>query len=65
MSVLHAWGRDLDLDKLCLSKLGLIKPVQPLTFGVLSRAGHMSLLLPGWHRRYLQVGAQISRYIVR
>ena len=55
MSALHAWGRDSDLDKLALSKLGLLKPTQPLTFGILSKGGHMSLLLPGWNRKYLQV----------
>lgn len=56
MSMLHAWGQDSDLDKLALNKLGLLKPTQPLTFGILSRGGHMSLLLPGWNTRYLQVG---------
>ena len=56
MSMLHAWGQDSDLDKLALNKLGLLKPTQPLTFGILSRGGHMSLLLPGWNTKYLQVG---------
>ena len=59
MSMLHAWGQDSDLDKLALNKLGLLKPTQPLTFGILSRGGHMSLLLPGWNTRYLQVGEKI------
>ena len=60
MSTLHAWGQDSDLDKLALNKLGLLKPTQPLTFGILSRGGHMSLLLPGWNTRYLQVGINIT-----
>ena len=59
MSMLHAWGQDSDLDKLALNKLGLLKPTQPLTFGILSRGGHMSLLLPGWSTRYLQVSGKI------
>lgn len=46
LSLLHAWGLDSDLDKLCESKLGLLKPLRPVCFGQLSKAGHMSLLLP-------------------
>ncbi len=61
MSALHAWGQDLDLDKLALNKLGLVKPVQPLTFGVLSRGGHMSLLLPGWNKRFPRVQVKVCR----
>ncbi|KAL5022011.1 hypothetical protein ScPMuIL_001166 [Solemya velum] len=51
MSCLHAWGLDPDLDKLCMNKLGLIKPRCPISFGLITRAGHMSLMLPGWHKR--------------
>lgn len=54
MSCLHAWGLDPDLDKLCMNKLGLIKPKVPLSFGLISRNGHMCLMLPAWHRRLLQ-----------
>ena len=54
MSCLHAWGLDLDLDKLCTNKLGLLKPQCPISFGLLSRQGHMSLMLPGWHKRVCQ-----------
>ncbi|CAG2187615.1 unnamed protein product [Mytilus edulis] len=54
MSSLHAWGLDPDLDKLCMNKLGLIKPKVPLSFGLISRNGHMCLMLPAWHRRLLQ-----------
>ncbi len=53
MSVLHAWGQDSDLDQLCISKLGMIKPKMPIDFGILSRGGHMSILLPGWHRKHM------------
>lgn len=52
LSCLHGWGLDPDLDKLCLSKLGLIRPKQPLSFGLVSRGGHMALLMPGWHNKY-------------
>ncbi|KAL3860797.1 hypothetical protein ACJMK2_010864, partial [Sinanodonta woodiana] len=54
MSFLHAWGLDPDLDKLCLNKLGLLKPKCPISYGLLSREGHMSLMLPGWHKRVCQ-----------
>lgn len=50
MSMLHAWGLDPDLDKLCLNKLGLLRPKSPISFGLISREGHMSLMLPGWHK---------------
>jgi len=53
MSCLHAWGLDSDLDQLCTSKLGLLRPRRPISFGFLSRAsGHMSLSLPGWYRHF-------------
>ncbi|XP_071092027.1 WD repeat-containing protein 7-like isoform X2 [Haliotis cracherodii] len=54
MSCLHAWGLDPDLDRLCVNKLGLLKPQCPISFGLLSRQGHMSLMLPGWHKRVCQ-----------
>ncbi len=56
MSLLHAWGLQPDLDKLCVSKLGLMQPKRPITFGLLSRGGHMSLLMPGWHKHLPKVG---------
>ena len=52
MSLLHAWGRDPDLDKLCRSKLGLLCPKRPVAFGLLSRGSHLSLLLPGWQQHF-------------
>ena len=53
MSCLHAWGLDSELDQLCTSKLGLLRPRRPISFGFLSRAsGHMSLSLPGWYRHF-------------
>lgn len=53
MSCLHAWGLNADLDHLCVTKLGLLRPCRPITFGFLSRTGgHMSLSLPGWYRHF-------------
>ncbi|KAI1280913.1 WD repeat-containing protein 7 [Halotydeus destructor] len=46
LSLLHAWGVDSDLDQMCEFTLGLMKPLRPLNFGLLSKGGHMSLLLP-------------------
>ncbi|XP_061198196.1 WD repeat-containing protein 7-like isoform X2 [Saccostrea echinata] len=54
LSCLHAWGLDPDLDKLCMNKLGLLQPRCPISFGLISRSGHMSLMLPGWHKRFCQ-----------
>lgn len=49
LSLLHAWGLDKDLDKVALSKLGLLRPRVPVSFGILSKGGVMSLPLPTWH----------------
>ncbi|XP_055932203.1 WD repeat-containing protein 7-like isoform X1 [Argiope bruennichi] len=46
LSVLHAWGLDPELDRVCESKLGLLRPMRPVCFGLLSRGGHMALILP-------------------
>lgn len=46
LSILHAWELDSDLDRVCSAKLGLLKPKVPLCFGLISREGHLSLLLP-------------------
>ncbi|XP_060537415.1 WD repeat-containing protein 7 isoform X2 [Cylas formicarius] len=49
LSLLHSWGLDDDLDRVCQVKLGLLRPMVPISFGVLSKANHMSLFLPTWH----------------
>ncbi|XP_063310000.1 WD repeat-containing protein 7 isoform X2 [Pelobates fuscus] len=49
MSCLHAWGLNAGLDKVCLERLGMLKPHCPVSFGLLSRGGHMSLMLPGFN----------------
>lgn len=59
MSCLHAWGLDPDLDRLCINKLGLLKPRCPISFGLLSRQGHMSLMLPGWQKNVNTVCANL------
>uniref|UniRef100_A0A2A4JVH1 WD repeat-containing protein 7 n=1 Tax=Heliothis virescens TaxID=7102 RepID=A0A2A4JVH1_HELVI len=48
ISLLHAWGLDPDLDRVCESKLGLLRPMVPVCFGVVSRHGHMAVQLPTW-----------------
>ncbi|XP_027724752.1 WD repeat-containing protein 7 [Vombatus ursinus] len=47
MSCLHAWGLNEVLDEVCLDRLGMLKPHCTVSFGLLSRGGHMSLMLPG------------------
>lgn len=49
LSLLHSWGLDNDLDRVCQAKLGLLRPLIPICYGVLSKANHMSLFLPTWH----------------
>lgn len=39
LSLLHAWGIDPDLDRVCEGKLGLLRPMVPVSFGVLSKGG--------------------------
>lgn len=46
LSVLHSWEMDSDLDNVCSGKLGLLKPKWPLSFGLISREGHLTLILP-------------------
>lgn len=49
LSLLHAWGLDKDLDKVATSKLGLLRPRVPVSYGIMSKGGVMSLMLPTWH----------------
>ncbi|GAB6019254.1 Rabconnectin-3B, isoform A [Chamberlinius hualienensis] len=51
LSFLHAWGIDFELDEVCENKLGLLRPMCPISFGLLSRGGYMSLLLPFWQHK--------------
>ncbi|XP_066472052.1 WD repeat-containing protein 7 isoform X2 [Tiliqua scincoides] len=50
MSCLHAWGLNSVLDELCSERLGMLRPHCSVSFGLLSRGGHMSLLLPGYNQ---------------
>lgn len=51
LSCLHAWRLDEELDTSCEQILGLVRPCKPVSFGLLSKGGHMSLVLPGWGLR--------------
>ncbi|XP_065568278.1 WD repeat-containing protein 7-like isoform X2 [Artemia franciscana] len=46
LSLLHAWGVDYELDQICQTQLGLLKPVIPISFGLLSKTGQLVLVLP-------------------
>lgn len=39
LSLLHAWELDPDLDRLCEVTLGLLRPMVPVSFGVISKGG--------------------------
>ena len=51
LSCLHAWNLDDSLDQSCQEVLGLVRPCRPVSFGLLSRGGGLSLVLPGWGLR--------------
>lgn len=51
LSCLHAWKLDEELDHSCEEVLGLVRPSKPVSFGLLSKGGCMSLVLPGWGLR--------------
>ncbi|XP_061471082.1 WD repeat-containing protein 7 isoform X2 [Rhineura floridana] len=50
MSCLHAWGLNSVLDEVCSERLGMLRPHCSVSFGLLSRGGHMSLMLPGYNQ---------------
>uniref|UniRef100_A0A8C9SCU4 WD repeat domain 7 n=1 Tax=Scleropages formosus TaxID=113540 RepID=A0A8C9SCU4_SCLFO len=63
MSCLHAWGLNSMLDEVCLNRLGMLKPHCPISFGLLSRGGHMSLMLPTFKEsmlRHMATGRKMS-----
>lgn len=39
LSLLLGWGLDSELDQISETRLGLLKPLVPVTFGQLSRSG--------------------------
>ncbi|XP_042231958.1 WD repeat-containing protein 7-like isoform X8 [Homarus americanus] len=49
MSLLHSWGLDGSLDQTCENILGLLKPRVPVSYGLISKSGYMSLFMPTWH----------------
>jgi hypothetical protein len=54
LSLLHSWGLDSHLDRVCETQLGLLRPMVPISFGVLSKGGYMSLMLPTWQNTIKQ-----------
>ncbi|XP_061590595.1 WD repeat-containing protein 7 isoform X1 [Cololabis saira] len=65
MSCLHAWGLNEQLDGICLERLGMLRPHCPISFGLISRGGHMSLMLPTFkesllHKLSLATGRKLT-----
>uniref|UniRef100_A0A8C3AP96 WD repeat domain 7 n=1 Tax=Cyclopterus lumpus TaxID=8103 RepID=A0A8C3AP96_CYCLU len=54
MSCLHAWGLNEQLDGICMERLGMLRPHCPISFGLISRGGHMSLMLPTFKESLLR-----------
>jgi hypothetical protein len=48
LSLLQGWGLDNELDAISEARLGLLKPLVPISFGQISRGGYMSLMSPTW-----------------
>lgn len=48
VSCLHSWGLDPEIDEACVARLGLLKPVKPISFGLLTHR-KLSLIVPGWY----------------
>ncbi|XP_037068818.1 WD repeat-containing protein 7-like [Pollicipes pollicipes] len=46
LSLVHAWGVDAEIDRLCETKLGMLRPKHPVCYGLISKHGFVSLLLP-------------------
>ncbi|GAV02423.1 hypothetical protein RvY_12991-2 [Ramazzottius varieornatus] len=62
MSVLYAWGLDPEMDKICVEKLGMLQPKQAVNYGLMSKSGYMTLLLPSSiHRRSIELPAPQER----
>uniref|UniRef100_A0A1A8R4R2 WDR72-like alpha-solenoid domain-containing protein n=1 Tax=Nothobranchius rachovii TaxID=451742 RepID=A0A1A8R4R2_9TELE len=60
MSCLHAWGLNEQLDSICLERLGMLRPHCPISFGLISRGGHMSLMLPTFKESLLRQLSQAT-----
>uniref|UniRef100_A0A8C7ZBA6 WD repeat domain 7 n=1 Tax=Oryzias sinensis TaxID=183150 RepID=A0A8C7ZBA6_9TELE len=61
MSCLHAWGLNEQLDGICLERLGMLRPHCPISFGLISRGGHMSLMLPTFKSLLRQLSLATGR----
>ncbi|KAM4748997.1 WD repeat-containing protein 72 [Rhinophrynus dorsalis] len=48
LSCLLPWGLDKELDNFCISHLDIQKLQGSVTFGIISDADHVGLMLPGW-----------------
>ncbi|OQV20247.1 WD repeat-containing protein 7 [Hypsibius exemplaris] len=56
VSLLYAWGLDPEMDRLCVEKLGMLQPKQAVNYGIISKSGYMTLLLPtSIHRKSIEL----------
>lgn len=49
ISALHSWGLDSSMDEVCVERLGLLRPARPISFGLMTRGGRLSLMFPNWN----------------
>nr|XP_056721987.1 WD repeat-containing protein 72 [Euleptes europaea] len=48
LACLLPWGVDRETDNLCIQYLGISRLLLPVSFGLVSKESHLSLMLPGW-----------------
>ena len=64
LSLIHAWGVDAEIDRLCESKLGMLRPKHPVCYGLISKHGTRGDAFAAGNRaapRYSRGGGQNAR----
>ncbi|XP_031568351.1 WD repeat-containing protein 7-like [Actinia tenebrosa] len=65
ISALHSWGLDSSMDEVCVERLGLLRPTKPISFGLMTRGGRLSLMFPGWYGEESNEEPKISESMPR
>jgi hypothetical protein len=50
VSLLHPWLFDKNIDQVCLERLNLHRTNRYLSYGILSKNDHLSIVLPTWQQ---------------
>ena len=65
ISSLHSWDLDPNMDDVCVNRLGLLKPVKPVSFGLVTRGNRFSLMLPGWYGEVCRINNEDAETTLR